>query len=215
MHSTEYLSDFPSPGILRKSLKLCALLDIVMCDEDWIRCYHYHPDWSTDEVMAKFDDDSGDHMYVLFKGTEAIIKGFDHESPLSQFAQDGSSICPQIYDKVPNNLMELVDDEAIEKEVVTFCIWCTENQWKTGNVGDSKKEDDGSAYLLDKIHFKPEDYVQWAEDYYECDFDLEIISALYDGAQFTTEIISNLNPDGHPVKALSEIEEALKKEASY
>ncbi|WP_156123804.1 hypothetical protein [Paenibacillus sp. FSL R7-0273] len=47
--------------------------------------------------MAKIDNGAGDHLIILFSGEGCIIKGFDHESGLSPYAQDEYKVWQGIY----------------------------------------------------------------------------------------------------------------------
>ncbi|WP_123042562.1 hypothetical protein [Cohnella candidum] len=40
------------------------------------------------------------------------MKGFDHESPLSPYAQDEHRVWPGIYDNVPSELLSLLEHEG-------------------------------------------------------------------------------------------------------
>ncbi|BFH59492.1 hypothetical protein [Paenibacillus azoreducens] len=55
--------------------------------------------------MAKIDNGAGDHLIMLFSVEGSIIKGFDHESQLSPYAQDEHKVWPGIYDNVPSELL--------------------------------------------------------------------------------------------------------------
>lgn len=73
--------------------------------------------------MAKVDNGTGDHIYFLFSKNGTIIKGFDHESELSSYANEEEKIADGIYDSVTPELMKLLEDGSVERDDVTFCIW--------------------------------------------------------------------------------------------
>lgn len=70
------------------------------------------------------------------------MKGFDHESELSPYARPEYDVHPGIYDQTPTLLLALLEDEALEKEDVTFCIWreTTDTKWRMGDVQTSEKK---------------------------------------------------------------------------
>lgn len=192
------LKNIPCIDVMKKSLISMSALDIIINKEEWIRTYTYDPNWDSKVSLGKIDNGSGDDMYILFSEDGCIIKGFDHESELSPYAQDEFKVWKGIYEEVPDNLLKLLEDEAIEKEYVTFCIW-RENkdyEWKKGNVEIPKGYDDGASYMLSRIYTDSEEYLEWAEDYYE---DLEdklpikLIEDIFDFKPITKEMIKFLN----------------------
>jgi hypothetical protein len=143
----------------------------------------YVQEWNEDVCMAKIDNGSGDHLFILFSSKGTIIKGFDHESELSPYAQEEHEVWPGIYENVPNELLSLLDNDAIERDVVTFCIWCEKSdfRWQKGKVEIPEGEDDGSGFLVNAIFHTPEDFVKFAEDYFEITPSIEIIEKIYNG----------------------------------
>jgi len=198
----------PGPRILKKLMKIQAALNIVLCREEWLRYHSYDPDWNNNIAMAKIDNGSGDHIVILFTPMGTIIKGFDHESEVSPHARDEFEIWPGIYEAVPNTLLVLLEDEAIERENVTFCIWqeASDLNWQKGEIEFSEGEDDGSDFLLGTILQTPADFVEFAESYFEIELSLAILTKIYDGHPITTEMIQALNPDSDTEKVLRELE---------
>lgn len=197
---------------MKKSLISMSALDIIINEEEWIRTYTYDPNWDSKVSLGKIDNGSGDDMYILFSEDGCIIKGFDHESELSPHAQDEFKVWKGIYEEIPDNLLKLLEDEAIEKEDVTFCIWREKKdyEWKKGNVEIPKGYDDGASYMLSRIYTDSEEYLEWAEDYYE---DLEdklpikLIEDIFDFKPITKEMIKFLNEN----RNCEEVFENLRK----
>lgn len=192
------LKNIPCIDVMKKSLISMSALDIILNEEEWIRTYTYDPNWDSNVSLGKIDNGSGDDMYILFSEDGCIIKGFDHESELSPHAQDEFKVWKGIYEEVPDNLLKLLEDEAIEKEDVTFCIWREKKdyEWKKGTVEIPKGYDDGASYMLSRIYTDSEEYLEWAKDYYE---DLEdklpikLIEDIFDFKPVTKEMIKFLN----------------------
>ncbi len=88
-----------------------AALDIMMQSQEksWLRVTSFYKLHCDEVDMVKIDNGAGDHMYILFSNFGAIIKGFDHESALSPYANDNGEIAEGIYDSLPEKLMELLD----------------------------------------------------------------------------------------------------------
>jgi len=189
-------------------MRFAAMIDTVLCDEAYLRCYTFQPKWSDDGVsLAKYDNGGGNDMFVFTRGSDAVIKGFDHESPVSPHAQDEYGIWPNIYSGLPAKLNELLNDASIEREDVTFCTWHADGDWELGPIEFPNGEDDGASYLLGAIPYSAEQYCDWASDYYEIELDVDVIRSIYDGGEIEAATIRSLNPDRNPAKALKELAE--------
>lgn len=201
------LDNLPEPIKLKRLMKIHALLNIVLCREEWTRYHSYFPEWKDKISMAKIDNGAGDHLFILFAPQGAIIKGFDHESELSPYARDEHEIWPGIYDGVPKELFFLLEDEAIRKEDVTFCIWrknC-DLEWQKGAVEIPDGEEDGSNFLLGTIFQTPEDFVEFAKDYFDLTPPLDIVANIYNGNPISSDMIQMLNPDCDVEEVLQEL----------
>ena len=155
------------------SLKACASLDIELCEEENLRCYKFYENWSNDVDVATYENGGGDDLVIIIKGGTILIKGFDHESDVSPYAQEEFRIWPGMYDGAPEELIKVLEDEAFEKDHVTFCIWRQSEvgSWNKGSVVFNEGEDDGSSWLLSSIKASIEEYVEWGKEYYEEDFE--------------------------------------------
>ena len=187
-----------------------AVLDIIFSEEEWLRVYTWNPNWDGKSSLAVIDNGGGDTMHILFSNDGCIIKGFDHESELSPYAQEEFEAWKGIYKDVPKVLLDLLDDEAIEKDDVTFCIWQDKNHkvWQKGNVEIPEGCNDGSDYMLSRI-FSVEDYIDWVKSYWELGDRLciEEIKKVYNHQPITEEMIKKLNSD----KNIKETKDELMK----
>jgi len=163
-----------SPARLRHVLQCAARCDAIVTSKDWLRAFWYHENRADGIAMAKYDNGGGDHVIALFTSDEKVlIKGFDHESDASPHAREEYGIWPGLYDGMPPGLSELLRDEAVEHEDVTFACWSTDGaSWETGTAVIPGDIDDGSAWLLDMVQMNAEDFAGWAKDYYGDEFDL-------------------------------------------
>ncbi|MFC5451572.1 hypothetical protein [Paenibacillus aestuarii] len=202
------LERLPNPIILKKLMKIQASLNIILCEDEWLRYHRFVQDWDEGVCMAKIDNGAGDHLIILFSTEGSIIKGFDHESELSPYAQDEHKVLEGIYDDVPKELLTLLEDDAIEKDDVTFCIWRenSDTSWRKGKVEIPKGESDGSDFLVGCIFHTPEDFVEFAEGYFEISPSLDIVAKIYDEFTITAEMINILNPDCDVKEVLQELE---------
>ncbi|WMT42780.1 hypothetical protein RE628_11100 [Paenibacillus sp. D2_2] len=199
---------FMEPAILRQRLAAMSILDAILCSEDWLRRYQFNPQWDEGKVLASVSNGSGDEIYVVFTPEGVIIKGFDHESKMSPNARDDGEVWPGIYEQTPPSLLSGLNDEALCKEDVTFCLWreSGDQKWRCGDI-ESKGFDDGSNYLLGMIYEAPQDYVDWAEDYYEMELPVDVVIQVYNGDPVSEEMILTLNPERDVRMALEEIRE--------
>jgi len=83
---------------IRSSLKACAALDIELCDDEYLRCFTFSPDWCEGVQVATYENGGGDDLVIVFSGESILIKGFDHESEVSPHAQDEYGVWPGMYD---------------------------------------------------------------------------------------------------------------------
>lgn len=202
----------PSPESLREVLQIQSAMDIIMQDEEdsWLRLVNFYKNYNSGIDVVKFDNGAGDTMCVVFSEDGVIIKGFDHESILSPYDNEEEKIAKGIYDFVPNELMELLKDESMEKDDVTFCIWRSkkDSDWQKGNIDvpeGYEDGDDGEEFLLGYIFENPEEWLEWGKDYYEMDFSIEDIREIYEHKNITKEIVQKINPERDADSAIREI----------
>jgi len=198
----------PEPESLKKLMIVQAALNTILCETEWLRYHRFVQELDEGVCVAKIDNGAGDHLILLFSVEGSIIKGFDHESPLSPYAQDEHRVWPGIYDNVPSELFSHLEHEGIAKEDVTFCIWRknSDSSWQKGKVKMPRGADDGSAFLIGAIYRTPEEFVQFAKDYYELALPAEVVEQVYEGVPITIEMIQMLNPDCAAEEVYRELE---------
>ncbi|NTU18755.1 hypothetical protein HPY28_00280 [Brevibacillus sp. HB1.2] len=199
---------FLQPEVLKQRMLVLSALDILMCQEEWLRRYQFDPQWDENTAFASINNGAGDDLYILFTPEGVIVKGFDHESEMSPHAREEYEVWPGIYEQVPPALLHRLDDEALTKEDVTFCLWreSTDHVWKTGDVHNPQGLDDGSDFLLGMIYDIPEDYVEWAEAYYEVKVSLDVVGYTFSNTAITEEMITELNPEVDLELAMKELQ---------
>lgn len=162
-----------TPRQLQRAMQSAAACDAALSDEDWLRTFFYEPRWQDGVAMAKFDNGSGDHVFVLFADDGmAVMKGFDHESEISPHAREVYAVWPGLYDGLPAQLMQLLQDESVEHEDVTFCFWSSNGEtWQSGQAELEEGMQDGSNWLLPMLQMHAEEFIAWAQTNYEDDFE--------------------------------------------
>jgi hypothetical protein len=201
------MKQIPEPAELKHLLKIHAALDIIFCEEDWLRYHMFDNQWDKNISLATIDNGAGDVLFIIFTEAGIIMKGFDHESFLSPHAREEFEVYPGIYDQTPHSLLKYLEDEPLEKEEVTFCIWreTGASSWEMGDVHIPNGEDDGSEFLLGAIYTTADEYIEWAECYYEQTIQKEIVKQIYSELPINEEMINCLNPERDAQNALKEI----------
>ncbi|TDL70511.1 hypothetical protein E2R58_15665 [Paenibacillus amylolyticus] len=204
---------------LRKRMRILAALDIIFSEEEWLRVHHYEDKLQPGVAWGSINNGAGDHLHVLFTNLGTLIKGFDHESPLSPHAREDGEIYPGMYDEVPEALMTVLRDheETLDMEDVTICLWQEGNDlsWKVGNwIQLAMTEEDevdargGAEFLLGYIEKNSEDYVDWAKGYYDLpDLPLEAVAEIYEEKPVTASLIKQLCPERDVAAALDELQQ--------
>src|SRR6185369_15285801 len=101
MASRRLLNILPDIELLRRLSQSMAMLDAILSPDWEYRYYSFNSNWAPDEMMASMRNGSGDEYFILFNSIGAIIKGFDHESPMSPSASQSQATWPGVLDDVP------------------------------------------------------------------------------------------------------------------
>ncbi|MQY12780.1 hypothetical protein SRB5_29190 [Streptomyces sp. RB5] len=190
------------PGIpaLKDLCRSIAMLETVLNPASEFRIHAFDREWSETEETALMDDGSGNDYAIVFSPAGAYIRGFDHESPMSPYVEDGP--WPGVVDSVPVAFREYVTEPAFADEEmprITACLWrgATDAHWHTGEIDfpDDNDDPDGSDWLFHLLtEGTPEAFRTWAEDYYETSVDLDAIRHVYAFRPLDGELIARLNP---------------------
>ena len=126
--------------------------------------------------MIKYvvDNGAGDKLTVLFTETAVLIKGFAHENSLNQFAaaEWNQDIIDMMYEGLDEKIKNMFTDD--ERQETTFFIWYD------GEVHQNKIDDnDGGYWLLGYAFDTYERFKEFATDYYDIEFDNDLLSQLY------------------------------------
>lgn len=207
------VSTLPQPAAIEQALRTSAILETVLCEEEWLRCSRYDPLFAPDLRLGMIDNGAGDHLILLFTEQGTLIKGFDHESPFSPYAQETFQVYPGIYDTTPPALLRLLDEPAFEGDHATFCLWYRADgtHWEEGQIINPDGDNDGKAFLLGMIHDKAESFVEWAKFYYEREIDLDTVRDVYKGHALTAEHIARLHPQRAVEQVMREIAPLLTR----
>lgn len=147
------------------------------------------------------DNGGGDSYSVVFSAAGAYIRGFDHASPMSPYAGDGTP-WPGVVDTVPEVFRSCVEDPAFRQEgvpLITVCLWreTADGEWRTGEVDfdGGRSVPDGSDWLFRRlVEGTPQKYRAWAQRYYGTPVDLDAVIDVYELRPLTPDVVAVLNP---------------------
>ena len=224
--STENLNLLPNPGELKRICKSISALEAIICQEWEYRYYSYQKNWSEKEEFCEMRNGQGDQMLITFSEDGTCINGFAHESEMNGWnnilIEEKKSFVEKLFglkkdikteltqeisngvvDELPKVFNEFVFGEPVKSIGTTFCIWQTktDKEWKIGKVVLPKDEyKDGSSDLLQLLDGKPLTYKNWAEKYYEENFEknelkLELVEKIFNGNIITKELVNEINPE--------------------
>jgi hypothetical protein len=153
--STRRLDLIPAPDELRTRCLAISLLEAALNTNMHTR-WHLIRRGHGGEVTCRVDDGSGNQALYWFGTPGTVIRGFDHESPLTPWARDPMTLWPGLYDGLPTALAAAPTIENAGIESVSFCIWRThhDTEWRVGSVALPPSVDadpDGSEFLMRPI----------------------------------------------------------------
>jgi len=191
----------PTIADLRDLCRSLAMLDAILSPDWESRYYSFNAAWAEGEEMASMRNGSGDEYSIVFSAAGAYVRGFDHESPMSPYGNDGEP-WPGVIDDVPGVFKPFVEEAAFTDEdgvpVATACMWreATDDQWHHGTIDfpPDRADPDGAASLFELlVNRSPEAFQRFAEDYYEVSVDLGAVSDVYALRPLGQELVSSLN----------------------
>ncbi len=144
--------------------------------------------------MGSMRNGSGDDYFILFTAAGAAIKGYAHEYPMASPGAPPTGM----FDGFPAGIEEFLTEPAFTMENTTFCLWCLNGgEWSTGPVQFPHEHDDpdGSEFLLELLTGAPEQYQEYARDYFEVDVPLSTIKSIYAHERLTEAMVQALNPE--------------------
>ena len=131
--------------------------------------------FETDNMIKYIvDNGAGDKLTVLFTETAVLKKGFAHENSLNQFAaaEWNQGIIDRMYEGLDEKMKNMFTDD--ERQETTFFIWYD------GEVHQNQIEgNDGGRWLLGYAFDTYERFEEFARDYYDMEFDNDLLRKLY------------------------------------
>lgn len=185
------LADLPHPALMKRRLRMWAMLDAVMAPE--LRAFEFHPKWGKGEQVGAFKDGSGNHFFAWFSKKGAVVRGFDHESEMSPFREDPPVVWSGMWRGLPKELVYATKEGAFGEEEITFACWAKgeEGSWKASP--EKPPRADGAKELLFGCFSKKAR--DWASEYYDTPIDPRAMGMLWRDEPLDREALDALNPE--------------------
>jgi len=175
-----------------------AMVEAVL-NPDGERYHSFSATWSASREAASMRNGSGDEFDIVFSLAGAYIRGFDHESPMSPYANDVP--WPGVVDSVPEVFRECVTEPAFTFDGmpgVTVCMWreAGDDRWRAGDIDfpEGYADPDGSDRLFRLLTDPtPEAFHTFAEDNYDGAVDIDAVRHVYAHRPLTRDIVRTLN----------------------
>jgi len=194
MISTRDLHELPDIPGFRRLTRALATLDALLSPEWEYRYYSFNSHWAEGEMMASMRNGSGDQWFALLSSAGVALHGLAHESPIFRL----DSRWPGIFDSLPSEFhANFLNEPAFDTANSTFCIWrrASDERWFAGAAQLPPGNDpDGSEELLSILAGDPQQYVDFAAEYYEREIAIADVAAVYEHAPLTQELLKRLNP---------------------
>jgi hypothetical protein len=194
----DLLLSLPNPIVLRRNAQSIAILEALMSPEWQYRYYCFNSKWALAQSMASMTDGQGDNFFALFAEAGTIVKGFDHESPMSPWARKDKSLWPGIFDGVPPQFSDFLTEPAFDIPNTTYCLWklIGDESWQTGPVKypEGEEDSDGATEHLSIYVGGPATYQEFALEYYERTIPLESVQRIFAHEPLDDQIVRALNP---------------------
>lgn len=172
---------------MQRKLEALYVLDNALTDpkKDYLRLVR-KTDTDT-ETRYVVDNGAGDTLDVVFTPKTIVIKGFDHENSLSQFAADewNQKTIDRMYEGMDPNLIALFSEE--DRDYSTFVIWYD------GAIHQNPTEgNDGGQWLLSHVSCTYEEFKNYVECYYARDFNNELLKKLFENGSLSSNELDEL-----------------------
>lgn len=152
--------------------------------------------------MASMRNGSGDEYSIVFARSDVYIRGFDHESALSPWAQPSLQVVPGLTDDLPPSLRQHVDEPAFSLDgtpAITVCLWRSSSsaRWEYGVPVDPhlRGEDGGASWLFAELDGTPATYQAFAAEYYEVDLPIVDVTAVFNRTPIKPRLVHRLNSE--------------------
>ncbi|HEV8373610.1 MAG TPA: hypothetical protein VGR68_10425, partial [Actinomycetota bacterium] len=129
----------PDIPVVRDRSRSLAMLDAILMPKWEYRCYSFDAHWGPGQQRASMRAGTGDEYAIVFSPVGALVRVFDHESPMSPWALKPSRPWPGVLDSVPAVFQARMQEPAFVSEgsfSVTACLWrqTADDRWHVGAI---------------------------------------------------------------------------------
>jgi hypothetical protein len=177
--------------------KAISVLDAIISPEWEYRYYSFNSKWSKDESMASMRDGQGNCWFLLITEKGMILSGHIKGQKSELNLQEG----------VPNLFIDnFWNEPAFMNDEANFIAWKldTDKCWSFKYGTDNTI---GVQNIINLLRGNPEDYKEFAQEYYEKELDIKIVKQIYTGEKITIDMLQDLNNE----ITLNEIENDLRE----
>lgn len=201
-------AQLPDVPILRDLCRAMVMADAILEPPAAFRPHRYDAHWLPGVALAAMSNGAGDGCTIVFTPAGAFMYGLDHHSPMSSYAE--GEMWPGVVDSVPTAFTEYVTEPKLSIDgdgllPASFCLWreLADTRWRAGTIQFPEKdpnatvgdvEDDGAEFATHLLMLSPEDYQDWAEDYYKTAIDAAALRRVFALEPMTEELVASLNP---------------------
>ena len=188
----------PAPETLRRRARGLAVLDAVLTEDRDSRTFDVDTRWDTDEELASMDDGSGGAWSMTSTPAGVWLRGFDHESPMSPWAEEHDL---DWLAAVPESLRRAAAEPAFTGDglpMVTVACWRLpeDEHWHPVQLRSSVDADtpDGSDWLFAELEGDGAAVVAYLDEVHEIEVDLRDVEHVLGLQPLSEELAHRLNP---------------------
>ncbi|GLU48558.1 hypothetical protein [Nocardiopsis ansamitocini] len=203
MNAPEVAPLLPSVPVLRELCRAMAAVEFLVAPDNSYRTHSFDRGWSEPWDLAGMDNGGGDNYSIVLSAEAALIRCFDHESPMSPYVAVDEGLWPGLTDGLPPVFASLLKHPDFSPEGVfeaTALLWREEGDgaWRTATVEFPPEDrgDDGAAWLLGRLTAADpaSAFTEHLSVQYGTAVDPAAVAHVFDGGALTTEVAAALNP---------------------
>jgi hypothetical protein len=200
----ELCTKLPAIDVLRSRCQALAVLERIIDRGE--PSYVYTTTWGDDEA-ALMSNGSGDEWAIVFSSDGAFIRVFDHESAMSPYRDSDRELWPGLLDGMPGVFGNQIEEPAFSDEegrfLATAVLWrlAGDKHWHAGEGivlplrrGPYDGDPDGTAMLEILLDDIVDQYVEFADDYYEMETNRASVEHIVRHRPLTDAVVQALNP---------------------
>lgn len=179
-HLLKKIENLPNVIKVKEIAQSLAMLDAILMPDWEYRYFSFDSHWDKDEMMASLRNGEGNEYFILFNNHGVIGKLFSKDMQLA------TKQIKTIIKEIPSKFSSFTTEEAFKMTDISFCFWNINNNWiSLPNLIDIP--------YLNFLTGNAELYKQWADEYYENNFDFKAIDDILRYKPITIELIKQLN----------------------